>query len=47
MPNARVLIATVDIVDSVIRDNTGDGFETHPSIFFLGSRIMFVNSIVQ
>ena len=38
---------TVEIVDSVIRDNTGDGFETHPSIFFLGARITFVNSIVQ
>ncbi len=37
----------VNIVDSVIRLNTGDGFETHPSIFFLGDRISFVNSIVQ
>jgi hypothetical protein len=38
---------TVEIRDSVITGNTGDGFETHPSIFFLGSRITFVNSIVQ
>ena len=38
---------TVEIVDSVIRDNTGDGFETHPGIFFLGARIRFVNSIVE
>ena len=37
----------VDIVDSVIRNNTGDGFSTHPSIFFLGRRITFTNSIVQ
>jgi len=38
---------TVEIRDSVITGNTGDGFETHPSIFFLGSRITFVNSVVQ
>lgn len=38
---------TVDIVESVIRDNTGDGFETHPSIFFLGRRITFTSSIVE
>ena len=37
----------VEIVDSVIRNNTGDGFETHPSIFFLGRRITFVSSVVQ
>ncbi len=37
----------VAIVESVIRDNTGDGFSTHPSIFFLGKRITFVNSTVQ
>ena len=34
------------VEDSVIRDNTGDGFETHPSIFFLGRTISFVNSVV-
>ncbi len=37
----------VDIVDSVIRYNTGDGFSTHPSIFFLGRRITFTRSVVQ
>ena len=37
----------VEVTDSVIRNNTGDGFETHPSIFFLGSRISFVRSVVQ
>lgn len=38
---------TVEIVESVIRYNTGDGFQTHPSIFFLGRRITFVGSIVE
>ena len=37
----------VEIVDSVIRNNTGDGFSTHPSIFFLGRRITFIRSTVQ
>ncbi len=37
----------VEIVDSVIRNNTGDGFSTHPSIFFLGRRITFTNSTVE
>jgi S-layer homology domain len=37
----------VEIVDSVIRNNTGDGFSTHPSIFFLGRRITFTGSTVQ
>jgi len=37
----------VEITDSVIRNNTGDGFSTHPSIFFLGRRITFTNSNVQ
>lgn len=37
----------VDIVDSVIRNNTGDGFSTHPSIFFLGYRITFSGSVVE
>jgi hypothetical protein len=37
----------VEVVDSVIRNNTGDGFETHPSIFFLGDRITFTRSTVE
>ena len=37
----------VEIDDSVIRDNTGDGFSTHPSIFFLGGRITFTDSVIQ
>ncbi len=37
----------VDVVDSVIRNNTGDGFETYPSIFFIGRRITFTNSTVE
>jgi len=37
----------VEITDSVIRNNTGDGFSTHPSIFFLGSNITFTDSIVE
>ncbi len=38
---------TVDIVDSVLRDNTGDGFSTHPGIFFLGRSITFTRSVVE
>jgi hypothetical protein len=37
----------VAITDSVLRDNTGDAFETHPGIFFLGDEITFTNSIVE
>jgi hypothetical protein len=37
----------VDVVDSIIRDNTGDGFQTYPSIFFIGRRITFTNSVVE
>jgi hypothetical protein len=37
----------VEIVDSVLRNNTGDGFSTHPGIFFLGRSITFTNSIVE
>jgi hypothetical protein len=37
----------VRIVDSVLRDNTGDGFSTHPGIFFLGRSITFTRSIVE
>ena len=37
----------VEIVDSVLRDNRGDGFSTHPGIFFLGRRITFTDSIVK
>ena len=38
---------SVEIVESVLRDNTGDGFSTHPGIFFLGKRITFTDSTVQ
>ncbi len=37
----------VAIKDSVLRSNTGDGFSTHPGIFFLGRRITFTNSTVR
>ncbi len=37
----------VEIVDSVLRNNTGDGFKTHPGIFFLGHSITFTNSTVE
>ena len=32
---------SVEIVDSVLRNNTGDGFQTYPGIFFLGDSITF------
>ncbi|HEY6506523.1 MAG TPA: S-layer homology domain-containing protein, partial [Vicinamibacterales bacterium] len=41
------LTGFVHVVDSVIRYNTGDGFSTHPSIFFLGDQITFTGSVVQ
>ncbi len=37
----------VEIVDSVIRRNSGDGFWTHPGIFFLGRSITFSDSTVD
>lgn len=37
----------VEIVDSVLRNNTGDGFSTYPGIFFLGRSITFTNSTVE
>ncbi|MBX3031182.1 MAG: hypothetical protein KF809_13630 [Chloroflexi bacterium] len=37
----------VHIKGSTIRNNKGDGFQTHPSIFFLGRRITFTDSIVR
>ena len=37
----------VEIVDSVLRHNTGDGFSTYPGIFFLGSSITFTGSTVE
>jgi len=37
----------VAIVDSVLRNNTGDGFSTHPGIFFLGRSITFTGSVVE
>ena len=38
---------SVEIVDSVLRNNTGDGFKTYPGIFFLGRSITFTRSIVE
>jgi hypothetical protein len=38
---------SVEIVESLLRDNTGDGFSTYPGIFFLGKRITFVASTVE
>jgi hypothetical protein len=37
----------VEIVGSVLRDNTGDGFKTYPGIFFLGASITFTGSTVE
>ena len=37
----------VGISDSIIRDNTGDGFSTHPSILFLGRRTSLTDSVVK
>ncbi len=37
----------VEIVDSVIRRNSGDGFSTHPGIYFLGHSITFSGSTVD
>ena len=37
----------VVIKDSILRNNDGDGFQTHPGIFFLGDEITFTNSIVE
>ena len=38
---------SVEIVNSVLRNNTGDGFSTHPGIFFLGDSITFTGSTVE
>ena len=38
---------SVEIVDSVLRNNTGDGFSTYPGIFFLGQSITFTGSTVE
>jgi hypothetical protein len=37
----------LEIEGSVLRDNAGDGFETHPGIFFLGRSITFTDSLVE
>lgn len=37
----------VFIANSVLRNNTGDSFWTHPGIFFLGRNISFTNSVVE
>ena len=38
---------SVEITDSVLRNNDGDGFQTYPGIFFLGDSITFTNSTVE
>ena len=38
---------SVEIVDSTLRNNDGDGFQTYPGIFFLGDEITFTNSTVE
>jgi hypothetical protein len=38
---------SVEVVDSVLRSNTGDGFKTYPGIFFLGRSITFTRSTVE
>ena len=38
---------SVEITDSILRNNTGDGFQTYPGIFFLGDSITFTNSTVE
>lgn len=38
---------SVEVTDSKIKNNTGDGFSTHPSIFFLGRSITFTDSVVR
>jgi len=38
---------SVEIVDSAMRHNTGDGFKTYPGIFFLGASITFTGSTVE
>ena len=37
----------VRIANSVLRNNRGDGFKTHPGIFFLGRRISFVRTTIE
>jgi hypothetical protein len=37
----------VELVDSILRNNTGDGFRTYPGIYFLGKSITFTRSTVQ
>jgi hypothetical protein len=37
----------VQIVDSLLKNNTGDGFQTYPGIFFLGKSISFPGSTVE
>jgi len=38
---------SVVLEESVLRDNTGDGFSTYPGIFFLGRKITFLRSTVE
>ena len=41
------LTGSVEVVDSVLGNNTSDGFMTYPGIFFLGRSITFTRSTVQ
>jgi hypothetical protein len=38
---------SVEIERSTLRNNTGDGFSTHPGIFFLGDSITFSDTVVE
>jgi hypothetical protein len=38
---------SVEVERSVLRNNAGDGFQTHPGIFFLGDSITFTDSVVE
>ena len=38
---------SVEIERSTLRKNTGDGFSTHPGIFFLGDSITFSDTVVE
>lgn len=37
----------VEIISSTLQGNTGDGFKTHPGIFFLGRSITFKDSVIK
>ena len=37
----------VFLEDSVLRNNTGDGFETYPGVFFLGDGFTTTNTVIE